>query len=361
MLKLVFILQLLYASTSSVGLEVVYEWWTDNMEYAFPSQEFRNESIANGTFIPEDFKINGLALHKHRLFITLPRGLKNFVTVAYINVNDTSTMSPKFMPYPGWESHLPDERGERLIGQVFRARVDCCDRLWLLEKVSENDGRLRIIVMDLNSDKIIRTYTFPAALHFVQFFNWVVVEDGECDNTFAYVNDYSSGGFWTYSWAEDDSWHIDGYEKIGDMILAPNVDDAFSTLYYQTYSNLEEYFFVSTKHLRDKRNASSTVHLSYKESEVIYLRASAFDPATNVLYNRYLSSYKNLHLLLCWNKKNECPVKGISKFTMNAVNNTEFEEDMAVDGQGNLWIEAKRGPKTVLLKFSSPIDVCPGV
>lgn len=68
------------------NLEVAHQW--KQLDYAFPSEEARQEAILKGEFIPENNLPLGLEVHDDRLFITVPRWRKGVAaSLNYIRLN----------------------------------------------------------------------------------------------------------------------------------------------------------------------------------------------------------------------------------------------------------------------------------
>lgn len=88
---------------------------------------------------------------------------------------DTSD-GPRLRPYPSWQWHeLSRTSGQNVIVSPFRVRADGCGRLWVLDTgVSDIMGGAamrvvhptRMLVFDLNTDKLIRTIVFPQSVCF---------------------------------------------------------------------------------------------------------------------------------------------------------------------------------------------------
>lgn len=126
--------------------------------------------------------------------------------------------SPVLIPYPSWQTNTVQENNkpgtESRIGghdnaakaevsqealtdnatiiSTFRVRVDACDRLWAMDTgLADILGSPKqvappaLVIFDLNTDKLIRRYTFsPSDLKAETFFANVVSKYNEFINNF---------------------------------------------------------------------------------------------------------------------------------------------------------------------------------
>lgn len=139
-----------------------------------------------------------------------------FLSFFFAELSDKD--SPALKPYPSWQSHqavnpsdVPD------IVSPFHIKVDRCNRLWAVDTGIEGflngieSKRLapaRILIFDLRTDDLIRKYTLPVNLNSSVFSN-IVVDDNDCDDTFAYVADAGTPPSLTvYSFKLNDAWQV---------------------------------------------------------------------------------------------------------------------------------------------------------
>lgn len=127
--------------------------------------------------------------------------------------------SPVLNPYPNWEAHrLPrsaqDPKPE--IISPFRIRADKCGRLWVIDtgvaEILEDTKAYsppQLIVYDLTKDEEILRYVIPKdQLKEDSFFANIAVEDGDCQDSFAYIADLGAPAIVVYSWANNTSWRV---------------------------------------------------------------------------------------------------------------------------------------------------------
>lgn len=99
-------------------------------------------------------------------------------SLGYVSLdNDTSSL---VHPYPTWEANtLPvnrsiDQNSEEEKGRIistFRIRIDECDRLWVMDTgladILGSPHQYKpstIIIYDLNTDKLIRSFPIPETM-----------------------------------------------------------------------------------------------------------------------------------------------------------------------------------------------------
>lgn len=175
------------------------------------------------TYIPYNNVPFGLAHHKGRLFIAVPRrrfGVPSTLNVIDISkINATKTMSPRLRSYPDYETNSVPENlqpnPDRIIS-VYRPRVDLCERLWFIDTgMMEIPGmrvqiqRPAIWIIDLKTNKRIQRYEIPEKM--AQHGNGIVsltidVEPGKCDDAYAYLPDLVNRALSVYSLRENKSW-----------------------------------------------------------------------------------------------------------------------------------------------------------
>uniref|UniRef100_A0A1I8Q229 Protein yellow n=1 Tax=Stomoxys calcitrans TaxID=35570 RepID=A0A1I8Q229_STOCA len=351
------------------NLRVTYEWKEIDFKYA--NAEARWMAIEKFEFKPENVIPFGIEVYKSRLFVTLPRWREGVpASLAYIDLNESSTKSPALIPYPSWEAHALDDTEPELVSP-FRIRADRCGRLWVLD--SRLDGVLedtvifgpaQLLVYDLHNDALLRRHVFPAKqVKDNSFFANLAIEDGDCENTYAYAGDLGNPGLVVYSWKQEESWRVQhhffhpdpmsGNFSIGGhsfqwddglygLSLSKSDAEGFSTLYFHPLTSTME-FSVNTKILRNKTLA--TEGQIYREFKVLGSRgtnaqsgASFLDQETDVLFY----TLPNLNAVACWKTTSgEYTPKTQGRVYMHAVEML-FPSDVKVDAQHNLWVLSNR-------------------
>ncbi|XP_049873032.1 protein yellow [Pectinophora gossypiella] len=369
-LKTLIILQLVYITSCMDQLHVVYQW--TQLDFQFPTPEARQQALDSKSFIPENNIPMGLEVYEDRLFVSVPRWRSGVAaSLNYINLKDNSTTSPKLIPYPSWAAHSvgSDGRPSEIISP-FRVRADRCGRLWVLD--SGKIGNLEnsttryppaIIVYDLKTDNLIRKYTLPEdQVKQDSGFANIVVEDIDCEKTFAYAGDVGKPALIVYSWEKNESWRVthhffnidplacdysvkglnfswsDGLFGLG--LSSPNPDN-YSTLYFHPMSSYNE-FAVSTEVLRNKSDDRDFFAFKLLGSRGPNAQSSVsfLDPTTGVLFY----SLVNLNAVACWRTSNkDYNMKNQGRIYMND-ETMIYPTDIKVDYNQNLWILSNRLP-----------------
>jgi len=350
------------------NLQIVFEW--KQIDFEFQSVQQRAEAINNETFVPGNIIPMGIEVYQNRLFLTLARWKDGVpASLAYINLNDTTTKSPKLKPYPSWSAHLYEPRE---VVSPFRVRADACGRLWVLDSgiigALEEDVQKEppaLVVYDLHNDNLLRRFQFPAdQVHNDSAFANIAVEDTDCDNTFVYITDIFNPALLVYSWKNDDSWRVthnyfhpdplatnytigniswhwdDGLFGIS---LSKPMSDGYSTLYFHPLSSTNE-FAVSTRVLQNASYATSGRD-SFNEFRVLGSRGpngqsgpSFLDKQTGVLFY----TLPNLNAVACWRTTNKAyTIKSQGRVYMSPVE-MSFPNDVKVDDEDRLWVLSNR-------------------
>ncbi|XP_015172107.1 PREDICTED: protein yellow-like [Polistes dominula] len=304
----------LLAVASGNTFDKLYSW--KQVNFNFPNENIRESYIKSGDYIEENNLPLGLAVSKDKMIITIPRWKTGvFSNLNYVWLNDTSE-SPILTPYPDFETndiHLPDS-----IVSIFRLRIDDCNRLWAVDTGIDNiygNSRVlqptRIIVFDLNTDKIIRKYTLKDSDQKPNSFIADLVVDSKpdaCEDAYAYLSDFSGYGLVVYSWAKNDSWRIEhnyfyfdplhgdynisGYnfqwtDGLFGLALTPFQVDGYRTLYFHAMSGITE-FYVSTKVLQDDTlilsNNYHAFHVAGNKGPKSQGPSSVIDQNTRIAY-----------------------------------------------------------------------------
>ncbi|XP_067622900.1 protein yellow [Eurosta solidaginis] len=347
------------------NLHVVYEW--KEMDFKYDNAEARWNAIENHDFRPDNVIPFGLEVYRSRMYIALPRWRDGVpASLAYFDLNDKTTKSPLLTPFPNWEAHSLSEADPELVSP-FRIRADRCGRLWVLDSriagVLENTtifGPAQLLVYDVHNDNLLRRYRFPSN-HMKQgsFFANLAVEDGDCENTFAYAADLGAPGLVVYSWDQSDSWRIQhnffhpdplaGNYSIGGIefqwddglyglaLSKPNLD-GFSTLFFHPLSSTTE-FAVSTKLLRNKTLATSND--IYHEFKIVGERgtngqagAAFIDPRTEVMFY----ALPNMNALNCWSTTNAEYGDNTQGRIFSSALELVFPSEVKVDAEDRLWV-----------------------
>ncbi|KAG5884538.1 hypothetical protein JTB14_006915 [Gonioctena quinquepunctata] len=230
---------------------------------------------------------------RNKVFITVPRrrlGVPS--TLNYVSLDNPKRENTPLIPYPSWGKNLyPDPRGTRdNFVSVYRVAIDACDRLWFVDtgiiEIPGNATTVRpptIVIMDLHTDKVIRTFEIPddqvrpnsglASLT-------IDVTENSCGNAYAYIPDLGGYGLIVYSLRENKSWRIthnyfyleplageffiSGHnfqwnDGIFSVELTSPKQDGYRDLYFHSMAGTHM-FKVSTRILRNETLATRSYH-----------------------------------------------------------------------------------------------------
>nr|XP_033324997.1 protein yellow-like [Megalopta genalis] len=359
--------------------ETLYSW--NMVDFNFPSDSFRNELLSKGDYIPENNMPLGMHLWNDKIFITIPRWKKGVAANLNVISKNDESQSPKLTPYPNWETndvHSPDS-----IISTFRVRSDACGRLWGIDTgidgILENTtvvSPVRIFVIDLMTDKVIRTYPLKDAHQTPNsFFVDLAVESDpdNCDDTHVYISDIGGYGLVVYSWAKNDSWrvshnyfhfdpihcsfNVSGFsfqwtDGVFGLSLSPKRSDGDRTLYFHAMCGITE-FSVPTSVLRDDKTRRYEDYFAYKIEGTKGLNtqgpSSLIDPKTGIDYFTQVSK----NGVACWDTN--VPLNP-DTFINVAQDNTTlvFPNDLSIDCMENkLYVLSDNLPQLVFSQFDT--------
>ncbi|XP_066592904.1 dopaminechrome tautomerase [Prorops nasuta] len=238
-------------------LETIAQW--PLLDFALPYDPHYLDQ-----FKPENVVPTGIEIGWNRIFISVPR-LRDGVpaTLNFIPRNIPPGSSPQLHAYPSWDWHgagIGDLNCSKLIS-VYRIRIDRCNRLWVVDSgimTSIDDFRVvcppKIVVFDLQTDRLVRLYTFPRqSLRPNSLLTNMIIDDvtaTTCDDVFVYISDTTGPGIVVFDGATDRSWRVlhtsmfpdpsfstyqiggDSFELM-DGVVGLAFSPQLNTLYYQ--------------------------------------------------------------------------------------------------------------------------------
>ncbi|KAJ8939823.1 hypothetical protein NQ318_014950 [Aromia moschata] len=192
---------------SSVGLREEFIYRLRIVNYIF--------SIHSENNIPM-----GANVWRNKLFITVPRrrlGIPS--TLNYVRLDSPQKHNVPLTPYPSWAKNVYSgyETPTENLFSVYRVAVDPCDRLWFVDtgllELPGNRTKIKpmtLVIMDLNTDTVIRRYTIPKyQLKDTSVIATVTVDITEfCDKAFAYLPDFAGFGLIVYDFRRNRSWRV---------------------------------------------------------------------------------------------------------------------------------------------------------
>ncbi|XP_076235248.1 yellow-f [Calliopsis andreniformis] len=355
-----FLLIAFLSAGSCHEFKTVHSW--DFMEFNLPNEDVQKALMSSGDYIPEHNMPLGLQVWKDKVFVTVPRWRNGVMSnLNYFSKNDNST-SPKLTPYPNWETN--DIHKDGGIVSIFRVRADACNRLWGVDTgISDILGNttvvqpIRIFVIDLNTDQILRIYTLKNSDQTSNSFFADLVVDVDpknCEDAYLYTSDLGGYGIVVYSWAKNDSWRIthnffyfdplhgdynvSGYnfqwtDGVFGMSLSEPQSDGHKILYFHAMSGITE-FSVSTDVLKDSTLQKSSNYHAFHVEGIKGPRtqgpSSLIDPRTGIDYFAQVSR----NGIACWDTS--APLNP-DTFVLVAQDNTTmvFPNDLSIDPSCN--------------------------
>lgn len=298
-----------------------------------------------------------------------------FVSSDKSGLLNSSPSSPALIPYPSFAANHINVNGTnegKPIVSVFRVTVDHCDRLWVMDTgVTDLLGeakaitRPKILVYNLNTDELIRSYEFKDEdKEENSFFGNIIVDSDakSCDKAYAYVPDIEAYGIVSYSFETNSArrikhnfFHFDplaGDLKVGgvefqwkdgifSIALTKPMEDGSRTAYFHCLASTKE-FSVNTKVFKNK-DQSKTSYYDYKvvgdRGADSQSSASFIDEETGVMFYSQLQKDS----LNCWNTNKPLVQENLAELASN--NETMiFTNDIKVDHDGYLWVLSDKLP-----------------
>ncbi|XP_071448647.1 major royal jelly protein 1-like [Hetaerina americana] len=220
----------------NVKLEEVYGWKV--LDYAWPTEESRDEARINGTFIPKNNIIISAKTWGDRMYITVPRwlpGVPSTLNWVPYNVSELSTdgepLSPPLNPFPSWE--MQEVGNCSALQFVQSMEIDPLGRMWVLDVgrrnifsgSPDNSCPPKLVLLDLQHDnRVLHTFTFPddVVSHTNNFINDLVIDvsdGGEGYDWYAYISDPQTGqdnggGIVVYHLGTDRAWRVSDWASM---------------------------------------------------------------------------------------------------------------------------------------------------
>lgn len=282
--------------------------------------------------------------------------------------------SPLLVPYPNYEvNRLPNgkERAADRIISLFRMSVDSCNRLWAIDMGVANGTRHsepRLIVIDLNTDRIVRRFTITSNLRRADNSTWFVgliadVDPKSCDKSFAYLADIG-WGLVVYNFHDNSAWRLDHpyfyfdplstafivggvrvqwKDGIFGLTLSERHADGFRTLYFSVMASTRM-FSVNTRVLQSNRSVADTLdEYKFLGHRPVGMQASAL--SMNEVTGAMFYPLVNQDAIGCWNprrseKHSAETTAVVAQDSMTLV----YPSDVKVDSESNLWVISDRMP-----------------
>ncbi|KAL9892265.1 L-dopachrome tautomerase yellow-e isoform 1-T2 [Glossina fuscipes fuscipes] len=282
---LIALLSLLNLSTAtfqqsqySNGFQIAKQWKTFTYNF-LPQAPVHDANFYN----PSNILGTGLAVTRDRIFLSTPKLFSGVPsTVSWMSRKDFGD-SPVLQAYPDWSFSTTGRTdfncSDMVLVSSYRLRIDSCNRLWILDagisrslEDYEKTCPPKILVVDLNTDQVVRRVDFPSGiLRGETLFTNLVIDEttsksGTCDDVYAYISDTVEPGIIVYDSEHDTTWRLahpamypdpdfSQAEILGDRfvlmdgIVGMTYDDKKAVLYFQPFAT-DRVFAITREVLR---------------------------------------------------------------------------------------------------------------
>ncbi|CRL03754.1 CLUMA_CG016415, isoform A [Clunio marinus] len=200
---------------------VLVEQW-NKLDFDFPTQELRDEAIAQGLFVAENaFPIDvdvdyADVIDDTRIFVTIPRFSTGIpITLGYLTISNNDVLIKAYPDYSWHSSHGDDCDG---ITSVLRIAIDECRQMYVLDTGKIGDTQKcppQLLIFNLVDNSLVRRYKFPDSQYVgASLFVTPVVDvsdpppTGTCSNAKVYIADVTGFSLIVYDTLTDTSWKI---------------------------------------------------------------------------------------------------------------------------------------------------------
>ncbi|XP_060648904.1 major royal jelly protein 1 [Drosophila nasuta] len=202
----------------SPGLQVAKQWKLLSYNFESPTQ-----ASDPNFYNPQNVLITGIAVTDDRIFIATPKLFSGVSSTVNWVPKGKLGESPQLQAYPDWSfsntARSNFNCSDLILTSVYRLRIDSCNRLWLLDagvSRSLEDYEItcppKILVVDLNTDRVVRRIDFPPeVLRGETLFTNMVIDETtakSCDDVFVYITDTVEPGIIVYDSSKDVTWRL---------------------------------------------------------------------------------------------------------------------------------------------------------
>ncbi|CAG5126281.1 unnamed protein product [Candidula unifasciata] len=197
--------------------QLVYEW--TSLEFDWPSEKHRNESLGNGTYVPNRNMVAGIKVYKDSVFVTIPRWFWTSghpVTLAKVV---TVRGEEKLSAYPTWAAQIQGDCNA--LQYVQGMEIDPNTGLMYVIDTGRVGDKLnlcpaKLVVFDLNTNSQHKKYELPTivASYTSNFMNDIVLDYVGGKARFAYISDANDAHLIVVDLTTGKSWKIQ-HESMG--------------------------------------------------------------------------------------------------------------------------------------------------
>ncbi|BFZ09588.1 hypothetical protein BsWGS_12627 [Bradybaena similaris] len=174
--------------------EVVYSWLT--VPFDWPSEEVKNQSLADGRYDPTHNFISGVKTYKGEVYLTVPRLKYTTGVPSTLNKVVVRDGQPVLAPYPNWEAQKLGDCSalqcamsmdvDPITGHMY---VIDTGRSGVFGDITGQPAPVicpaKLVVYNLNDGSLVRSHNFPADLvsNQTNFLNDIVLDRGCATST----------------------------------------------------------------------------------------------------------------------------------------------------------------------------------
>ncbi|XP_036325277.1 protein yellow-like [Rhagoletis pomonella] len=236
--------------------ETVYQW--KQLVYGFPTEQDRQEALANGNLVPANGIPIDVAPHQQsqkgsRVFITIPR-FQTGIPYTLATVSDSNEANgPVLIPYPNYTWHNANGEDCNKITSAFRVAITECNQMFVIDSGvigTTQNCPPQLLIFDLNTDTLAHRYRFEGNMYVpvasLLITPLVVVHDpppkGRCQRLHVYIADVTHHGLVIYDSESNSAWRAE------NKFMYPDPDYGTHTIARESFILMDGMFALATDH-----------------------------------------------------------------------------------------------------------------
>lgn len=201
-----------------------------SVDFEWKNESERQTAMRNGDYVIENNIITGIKVFKDDIFVTVPRWRSG--TPSTLNTVVTSPKQTTILrPFPSWEMN---KKGDcKAFQYVQSMEVDPnTGWMWVIDTgkgspvQSENICFPKLVVLEIVTKRIVRTYTFPPNVvsPISNFMNDIVLDYVDGQARYAYITDTRDAKLYVYDYIMNTSYFFK-HETMRAQPLIPGLQD----------------------------------------------------------------------------------------------------------------------------------------